>query len=418
MLFLAVKFNHTTQSTKFLQYFNNKNESICKIPSLELIGHSKHAKAVKCKLKKNWGFLNDFKWTLELSIKEKYDNIDCWYRNISRKDDFHLYYSKFKRVYENDQVHSELVEVLCKGYEKKTRQRFANIMLYYQIIRKPVKEVERRDSCKRLNLLLLSYDSVSRISWLMRLKKTTEYIFETMKFQQMNGMNIIGDGTASFFVPLLTGKTKEELPSTLKNDPKGKFVDEVYPFIFNDLHQNGTSRGRESIFKIYFYVYLGYATFYNEDWPHLGTFQYERRGIIKIQFHISFLIVFIKGAKKELTTHYTRAFQLHLWKLIEFEYYNGRDDLCIGDKKRHQYNLEILNEFMNAYKVPKFMAWHYAENSHDGNQRLWLADEELYQFLKNNYEFGKFNNTAIILYSDHGDRFNDDRNGPQGIFLL
>lgn len=38
-------------------------------------------------------------------------------------------------------------------------------------------------------------------------------------------------------IPLFTGKTEEELPSALKNDPKGKYVDEVYPFLWKELHE-------------------------------------------------------------------------------------------------------------------------------------------------------------------------------------
>ena len=34
-------------------------------------------------------------------------------------------------------------------------------------------------------------------------------------------------------------KTEEELPSVIKQDPNGKYVDEVYPFIWKDLHQKG-----------------------------------------------------------------------------------------------------------------------------------------------------------------------------------
>lgn len=38
-------------------------------------------------------------------------------------------------------------------------------------------------------------------------------------------------------IPIYTGFTEAELPSGLKNDPNGKYVDEVYPFIWKDLHK-------------------------------------------------------------------------------------------------------------------------------------------------------------------------------------
>jgi hypothetical protein len=49
--------------------------------------------------------------------------------------------------------------------------------------------------CKPLNIMLISYDSVSRVSWTKRLNKTNKFIFDTMHFELLKGYNIIGDGT-------------------------------------------------------------------------------------------------------------------------------------------------------------------------------------------------------------------------------
>jgi hypothetical protein len=54
---------------------------------------------------------------------------------------------------------------------------------------------KKNSECKPLDIILLSYDSVSRSSWLQRLEKTNKFIFETMKFELLKGYNIIGDGT-------------------------------------------------------------------------------------------------------------------------------------------------------------------------------------------------------------------------------
>lgn len=48
--------------------------------------------------------------------------------------------------------------------------------------------------------------------------------------------SIIGDGTTACMIPLLSGVIESEMPSTLKSDPNSSFVDQVYPFIWNDLH--------------------------------------------------------------------------------------------------------------------------------------------------------------------------------------
>ena len=36
-------------------------------------------------------------------------------------------------------------------------------------------------------------------------------------------------------IPIYAGRTEEELPSVLRNDPKGRYVDEAYPFIWKGI---------------------------------------------------------------------------------------------------------------------------------------------------------------------------------------
>ena len=57
-----------------------------------------------------------------------------------------------------------------------------------------------------------------------------------MNFKLLYGHSILGDGTPACMIPLLTGRLENELPSTLKSDPNGTFVDQAYPFIFNELN--------------------------------------------------------------------------------------------------------------------------------------------------------------------------------------
>ncbi|RNA02416.1 hypothetical protein BpHYR1_000810, partial [Brachionus plicatilis] len=78
---------------------------------------------------------------------------------------------------------------------------------------------------------------MSRVSWFKRLPKTTKYIHLNLKSTILHGYTIVGDGTFNNLTPLYTGKFPHELPSAHKNDPKGKHVDEVFPMIWKDLHE-------------------------------------------------------------------------------------------------------------------------------------------------------------------------------------
>lgn len=352
--------------------------SSCNIPPLHLIGHHNHAKRPQCLIKEDWGSTKQGYWHLTENIKKTYENISCSYRTVERIDDFKLKYSPYKILNESSFIPDQTFEVKCSGINKETGNTSVYECLQTQILRKEsFNQPSNSTESNRMNILLFSYDSVSRVSWLLRLKKSSDFMFNVMKFNLMKGFNIIGEGTPACMIPVLTGKTEEELPSALKADRKGKYVDEVYPFIWNELNQNG------------------YATLFNEDAPEIAVFNYRMRGM-----------------KNDITTHYMRAYQQRLSETM-------KDDLCVGAVTRHQKNLNIIDEFYEQYSdvANTFVFSHLKESSHSGNAKLHLYDEELYEFLKKHYYAGTFNNTVIFLYSDHGPRFNSERAALQGKYF-
>lgn len=178
-------------------------------------------------------------------------------------------------------------------------------------------------------------------------------------------------------IPIYTGKTEEELPSVLKSDPKGRYVDEAYPFIWKDL--------------------LNYVSLHLDDWPQVSAFTYRMRGFLN-----------------HTATHYLKHYQLRLWDRVSPFYFtknNTEDDFCMGSKKRHKILLDLLLDFKRIYKnISNNLAiMHYVENSHDTNERFNWVDNDLFDFLSTGFTDGLFNDTAIFLFSDHGARFNDKR---------
>ncbi len=235
--------------------------------------------------------------------------------------------------------------------------------------------------------MLISYDSVSRSSWLKRLPKTNKFIFDKMKFDLLNGYNIVGDGTPAALIPIFTGQTEEELPNVLRSNPKARYVDEAYPFIWKELHDKG------------------YMSMYLDDWPHISAFSYRMKGFLNHTCH-----------------HYYKHYQLKLWEIVSYDYFDAKgikDDSCIGTKKRHKVLLDLLHDFKKEYKnlTNNIAIMHYVENSHDTNEKFNCVDNDLYTFLSKSYNDGLFDNTAIFLYSDHGLRFSDKRNNSNTRYL-
>jgi hypothetical protein len=101
-------------------------------------------------------------------------------------------------------IKHEVFEVICRDNGSFRRIKFDN--LYVQLVSKlnssslnniiniSIDETSKI-KCKPLNIMLISYDSVSRSSWLKRVPKSTKYAMDIMKFQILNGYNIVGDGT-------------------------------------------------------------------------------------------------------------------------------------------------------------------------------------------------------------------------------
>ncbi|RNA44170.1 DUF229 domain containing, partial [Brachionus plicatilis] len=359
-----------------------EQELTCKLPRLNFEGHEHIEKYQECKLKEEFGFLKNSHWYFNKTVISKYKNFECSYRNINRNDDFDLVYSKYVKLKESQKIDHQVIEVNCLQKDKKKQVLYNN--LHVQIVNRihlRQKVQANNDKCKPLNILLLSYDSISRVSWFKRLPQTTEYLINQMNTTVLYGHNIIGDGTPACMIPVLTGKTEEELPSTLKSDPKGQYVDQVYPFIWNDLHKKG------------------YMSFHMEDWPQVSAFTYRLRGFSNKTAH-----------------HYMRSYQLGLWKRVQNAYFTHKDDLCIGSVKRSKKSLDLVQEFIDMYKTKSNYAaiMHYIENSHDGNERANHLDQDLKNFLSHNFEAGNLNNTALFLYSDHGSRFGMDRWSNQG----
>ncbi|CAF0850550.1 unnamed protein product [Brachionus calyciflorus] len=375
--------------TDFYQHYllpkqSRQQESVCRLPRLNNTGHENIEKYKDCQMKSDWGYLNETRWYFNLTVVPDYSKYNCTYSNISRTDDFNLMYSHNEKLSHQLFIPHDVIEVNCTSMINNTKT-IVYSNLHVQIINKihlkKKTNVVDTGECKPLNILLISYDSISRVSWFKRLPKTTEYLIKNMKTTILYGHNIVGDGTPACMIPVLTGSTEEELPSTLKSDPNGQYVDQAYPFIWNDMHDKG------------------YMSFHMEDWPQVSAFTYRLRGFSNKTAH-----------------HYMRSYQLALWKRIQKNYFSNKDDLCIGSIKRNKKALNLIQEFIEMYKKKSnyVSIMHYIENSHDGNERANFLDQDLKNFLQFNFETGNFDNTAVFIYSDHGNRFAAERWTSQG----
>lgn len=129
-----------------------------------------------------------------------------------------------------------------------------------------------------------------------------------------------------------------------------------------------------------------------EDMQNVGTFQYR-----------------LKGFRDPPVDHFGRPFYLYAERMSTQKPY------CFGSITRLKAMLDWIHSFFDVYRdKPKFSYLFHSDYSHDTNNRLPYADNELFDFLQNMHTSGYLNNTILIIMTDHGARYSALRKTHQG----
>lgn len=367
----------------FKLFFNNIQEELsvqaCRSPRLdpdnaEVRSFFHHVNPIECNSDRDWIYTEAGQIKVTPETIQKHGPIDCNVTYLKRKDDFtneedHVTTLTGDMVLEND-----FFKIYCNS---STNHQYDNVHIGIArnndiLQRKLNKDVKEHGL--GLDILILGYDSVSRLSFKRKLPKSYDYLINTLGAEVLEGYNIVGDGTPQALIPILTGKTEVELPVTLKRMANPEPVDS-YPMIWKDLKRNG------------------YVTAWSEDQPSIGTFTYR-----------------MIGFKEAPVDHYARPFHI-----VGDAEKSKHKRLCFGSRRRTQVFLDWLKEFYSMYQhKSKFAFGFQSEVSHDDVNLVETADDDTHNFLSTLYEGGYLNNTMLIVMSDHGARFSDLRKTLQG----
>jgi len=136
----------------------------------------------------------------------------------------------------------------------------------------------------------------------------------------------------------------------------------------------------------------GYVTQWAEDMQYVGTFQYR-----------------LKGFRDPPVDHYGRPFYLFV------ESKKTSKPLCFGSITRLQAMFNWIRDFFDMYPhQPKFSYLFHSDYSHNSNNHLPYADNELLAFLKMMQTHGYLDHTMLIIKTDHGARYSSLRKTYQG----
>lgn len=303
--------------------------------------------------------------------------LNCSYQAFSRRDpksnEADNLYDWGPKIYFNFSVvvKDEFVKVTCTvNQTKKIYEDFHAFV--------PVKRVKNiKKSGKKLNVLIIGIDSISRLNLERQLPQTKLFITKKLRAVEMIGYNKVGDNTFPNLIPILTGKTIEELTDLCWKNSNTKF--DKCPFLWKN------------------YSGQGYLTAYAEDSSWMGLFNYQRRGF-----------------QAQPTDYYWRTFNYLAEKQLgHYKPYNAH--LCIGPRETYKVLGEYVKKFIVSLKsVPYFGFFWSTSLSHDNLNYPSLGDnyyEELFKYLKDSKTL---NNTVLIFLSDHGMRWGDIRSTHQG----
>uniref|UniRef100_A0A7I4YMJ4 DUF229 domain containing protein n=1 Tax=Haemonchus contortus TaxID=6289 RepID=A0A7I4YMJ4_HAECO len=345
----------------------------CQIPKLDINGAEVKSfffktKPLQCdKNPANWVYIDD---NGHVQYIEGRKNAECLGSYVTRKNDNENSNQAFDSLPSGKPLASDFAVVHCRqGMES-----WRGILM--SVVRKDESQLLSNNASPApdssgLNVFFLGFDSLSHMSFRRKMPKTVEVLEKSLGAVVLNGYNIVGDGTPQAFIPILTASTEEELPLTRKRFGNANYVDDVYPFIWNNFSS------------------AGYVTLYGEDAFAIGTFTYR-----------------LKGFRNQPTDHYTRPI---------FKEYEKQGGLCLGSEPLHKSWFRYTREFMRVYKdKPRFLMMHQSLLSHDDINLVEVEDADVAQLLNSMHQNGELDNTMVIVMADHGHRFAKLRETHQG----
>ena len=359
-----------------------KKRATCVHPTLVLWPpyfkkHFNKPDSLKCsQTEENWVYASKGELYISPAAVTRHGNISCAYTPLHRGgDDFHTRWgATVAHVKSGSPIATDFFKVQCTANDSAT---YDNIHAGIAKIPTPKPESDRNRSLD-LNVLMVGFDSVSRMTWMRNLPKSYDYLVTVLATVVMEGYNIVGDATTAALLPILTGKTETELPEARRGHRGAQPVDD-HPWIWNDFRA------------------LGYVNQFAEDRCHIGAFTLR-----------------MVGFNETPVDHYMRTYYLEAEKLG-----TRSQPLCTGSLARHNiflnYGLEMFRTYPSS--IRKFSFLFNVELSHDSLNQLQLADDDLFDFLKQLNDGGHLDNTLLIMMSDHGARFTATRSFVQGKYV-
>ncbi|KAI8787986.1 hypothetical protein BgiBS90_010654 [Biomphalaria glabrata] len=341
-------------------------------------------------------------------VSEKHGHVkaQCKYQNIWRQDndDKALHFSNFSAAFTDSlklPPDAEFILVVCEGdlnaepnndtssdaTTTATPPERLSILsrTYYSLVprHEKLEKVEALLLNKRkaeanpketMNVLMVGFDGVPRHQFLRAMNKTYGLLMKDFNSFDMSMYTQVGLNTFPNFMALLNGQLEEEVNAWW--DYK-KYTD-GFDLVWKDFQR------------------AGYRTLFTEDCPSIGAFHYEKIGFLNPP-----------------TIHCSRALSVAIER--DKEICNAGQH-CVGNQPEISFHFDYIKRFFETFpEKPLYAMSFFTKATHDDMTNLKMADDLVYDFYNQMNTSGFLNNTLLITFSDHGQRWGSIRSTFNGV---
>ncbi|KAH8255738.1 hypothetical protein KR038_009486, partial [Drosophila bunnanda] len=308
--------------------------------------------------------------------------LECVYQEISRNNSAKLpddSYIEFKdRRFVQDQLVPKNTEfMITKCYAKDFKN---SSQLLQEDAMTFIPEMRTRTTVRtQPSVLIMGLDSISRIN--LRRSMPLVYNFVSRPgWYEMQGYNKIGDNTYPNLMAVLTGHSEKGAEAVCDVIKPGCL--DSLPFIWKRFKSTG------------------YMTAFAEDCQLINTFNYMKGGFIK-----------------QPTDYYLRP----LLMAIESQFQVTNDygfPFCVGRHHSFSYVWNFGKQFIDRFlgRSPMFGFLWSNSFTHDYYEGATALDDLFRKYLDSFEEAHLFEQSIVILMSDHGHRYNLLREAASGYF--
>ena len=296
----------------------------------------------------------------------------CFFRYIVRPDgrDDICEFSEAVQLALSEQMqcinlaaNENFIQVICEDTNR--REVYVNYHAYIHV-HSPIIQSKPKKSdspTHQLSINILGLDSISRSNVLRKLPQTYKYLTEELGAIVFKGYNKVADNTFPNIIPLLVGKSYDELTWIF-----GKYF---APFSYLDKYDFIWKKAK------------GFVTILAEDEPEIATFNTGR-----------------KGFSSQPTDFYMRPYWLSFWRSTLF---NRSNEYCLGNMPRHVLLLDWVRQLFELCRRESrayFSYVFYTELVHSQPNFLGYLDNDLLSYVHSL----DINSTVFISFGDHGHR--------------